>query len=297
MPLSLNLPYQVCYPLTRLARHVRRPGRHCENQDEADYFERQYRDTVNRYNRHMGTLDLVGKTVLDVGSGLGGRALGWLELGASQVINIDINRQELNSGRSIVDERYPLAAKQIDYRHPDEMSAAEQGDVAILFDSFEHLVDPAAVLRELYGWLRADSLVWIGSIGWYHYMASHCTGAHIPIPWCQVFFSETAIIKTIRRLLRSSGYVPNAWERREGLGRWDNVTTLKDRPGEPLNMLSLRQIRRVLKNSAFELLQFRVFGFSGQAHKLARLVSPLSRVPVLRELLHSYYSALLLKRG
>jgi hypothetical protein len=128
-------------------------------------------------------------------------------------------------------------------------------------------------------------------------MASHCTGAHIPIPWCQVLFSETAIIKTIRRLLRSPGYLPNAWERREGLGRWDNVTTLKDRPGEPLNMLSLRQIRRVLRDSSFELLQFRVFGFSGRANKLARLVSPLSSVPLLRELLHSYYTALLLKPG
>jgi SAM-dependent methyltransferase len=302
MSFTLNLPYAACYPLTQLARRIRRPARHQENDDEenddqAAYFERQYRDTANRYKLHMGDLDLVGKTVLDVGSGLGGRALGWLELGAGTVINIDINRQELNAGRAILDERYSRAAKQIVYRHPDEMTAAEQGDVAISFDSFEHLVDPAEVLRQLNGWLRPGGLVWIGSIGWYHYMASHCTGAHIPIPWCQVFFSETAIIKTIRRLLRSPRYVPNDWERREGLGRWDKVTTLKDRPGEPLNMLSLRQIRRVLKDSSFELLQFRVFGFSGRANKLARLLSPLSKVPVLRELVHSYYTALLIKHA
>src|SRR5579864_6538604 len=119
MPLSLNLPYAVCYPLTQLARRLRRRARHQknddqENDDEAAYFERQYRDTANRYKLHMGALDLVGKTVLDVGSGLGGRALGWLDLGAAKVNNIDINRQELDAGRDIVDKRYPLAAKQID---------------------------------------------------------------------------------------------------------------------------------------------------------------------------------------
>ena len=169
------------------------------------------------------------------------------------------------------------------------------GDVAILFDSFEHLTDPSSVLKQIDGWLAPGGRVWISSMGWYNYMASHCTG-HIPIPWCQVLFSESAIIKTIRTLIRSPGYVPNVWERMEGLDRWDNVKTLRDRPGEPLNMLSLRQIRRILKHSPFEVSRLKVVGFGGKSNRYSILASPLAQVPVLEEFFHSSYVAVLAKR-
>ncbi len=294
MAFTLNLPYTVCYPVTQFARRLRsQPG--TAQDDQASYFEQQYRDTNLRYQTHMHDLDVSGKIVLDVGSGLGGRALGWLDLGARHVTNIDINRQELAVGEAILHERYADRSSQVVYRHPDDMTGVSNGDVAILFDSFEHLVDPGALLQQVHGWLRPGGVLWVGSIGWYNYFASHCTSAHIPIPWCQVLFSETAIIKTIRTLLRSPGYTATVWERMEGLGRWDSVTTLRDRPGEPLNMLSLRKIRRVMKASPFEVRQFRVYGFSGKGNRLAPLLSPLAKVPVLQELMHSYYSALLMK--
>ncbi|MGO9598648.1 MAG: class I SAM-dependent methyltransferase [Isosphaeraceae bacterium] len=262
--------------------------------DQAAYFEWQYADTNRRIADHMGGLDFRGKTVLDIGSGLGGRALAWLERGALRVVNVDINRQELRAGRAILDENYSGWSDQIDFLHPDELGDSSIGDLAILFDCFEHLTDPATILKRVYNWLRPGSLVWIGSMGWYNYMASHCM-AHISIPWCQVLFSETAILKTIRTLIRSPGYVPNVWERMEGLGRWDGIVTLRDRPGEPLNMLSLRRIRRVLRDSPFELVQFRVLGFGGKTNRLAVLASPLAQVPVLQEVFHSYYTALLAK--
>ena len=206
MAFTLNLPYAVCYPVTRLARR-RIPARLSGQDDQAYYFEEQYHDTNQRYHTHMRDLDLRGKTVVDVGSGLGGRALGWLDLGATDVTNVDINRQELAAGETILHERYPHRASQIRYRHPDDVVAVKGADVAILFDAFEHLVEPDVVLRQVNGWLRPGGMLWVGSIGWYNYVASHCTSGHIPIPWCQVWFSETAIIKTIRTLLRSPGYV------------------------------------------------------------------------------------------
>ena len=295
MAFTLNLPYSVCYPVTQLARRRLSADTSGMQQDQAAYFEHQYRDTDQRYHMHMSDLELSGRAVIDVGCGLGGRALGWLDLGASHVTNVDINRQELQAGETILCSQYADRAPRVSYRHPDEMTAANSADVAILFDSFEHLVDPGALLRQVHGWLRPGGVLWVGSIGWYNYIASHCTGNHIPIPWCQVLFSETAILKTIRTLLRSPGYTPNVWERMEGLGRWDAVTTLRDRPGEPLNMLSLRQIRRVMRASPFDVQRFRVHGFTGRTNPLARVVAPLTQLPILEEFLHSYYSAILVK--
>jgi 2-polyprenyl-3-methyl-5-hydroxy-6-metoxy-1,4-benzoquinol methylase len=295
MPISLNLPFAICYPLTLMARKLRKRSIPATGQDQQAYFEEQYRSTMSRYQSHMAPLDLAGKVVLDIGCGLGGRALGWLDLHAVRVHNIDINRQELAAGTNALQKHSPHRISQIDYKHPDEMTVEDRGHVAILFDSFEHLVDPAIVLRQAYDWLHPGGQLWIGSIGWYNYMASHCTGSHIPIPWCQLIFSEQAIIKTIRKLLRRQDYIPNVWEQLEGLGRWDHVTTLRDRPGEPLNMLSLRQVRRTLEDSQFKLVDFRVRGFGGNKNKLAKYFAPLARIPILDEVLHSYYTALLVK--
>ncbi len=200
MPFSLNLPFVACDPLTRLARRLRRPARREEREDDdqAAYFEHQYLDTVARYNLHMTGLELSGKTVLDVGSGLGGRALGWLELGAGRVINVDINRQDLAAGRAILDERYAV-------RKADRLSPPRRND--------------------------------------------RC---------------RTRRRSDLVRLLRAP--------RRSGLRLTPGARlvtarqSLLDRPGEPLNMLSPRLIRRIIKESPFELL-------------------------------HSYYTALLIKRA
>lgn len=295
MPLSVNLPYPVCYSLVRLVRWVTPPRRPRESYDQSAYFDHQYHSTEALRRRFMQGVSFEGRVVLDVGSGLGGRAPYWLERGAERVVCIDINRQELAAGSRIFAEKFPGLLGRVEFVHPDEVGSLGFADLAILFDCFEHLVDPPSVLRQCYDWLRPDGLLWIGSFGWYHYAASHCLG-HVPIPWCQILFSERAIIRTIQKVVRAPGYVPNFWEKTEGIGRWDPIETLKDRPGEPLNMLSLRAVRKCLRGCPFEMSQFRVHGFSGRSNPLARPFSILSKIPVLNELFHSYYTALLTKR-
>jgi SAM-dependent methyltransferase len=252
----------------------------------------QYSSSARIEQRFMRSISLHGKAVLDVGCGLGGRAPYWLECGAARVIGIDINRQELDEGRRILRGRFPQYADHIRFVHPDDLLESSFADVAILVDVFEHLTSPAGALESCHRWLKPGGILWIGSIGWYHYLASHCL-SHIPIPWCQILFSETAIIRTIDDLLHSPDYVPNVWERIEGIDRWRGIRTLKDRPGEPLNMLSLNAVRRVLSASPFHVTRFDVHGFSAGAGGVARSLSFLAKVPVAREMFHSYYTATL----
>jgi SAM-dependent methyltransferase len=294
MSFSLNFPEWLCYRVARRARRSAGAGAD-KYFDQAEYFEQQYRTTGMMRERFFAELRVGGKVVLDLGSGLGGRAPYWMEQGAARVICVDVNRAELSAGRAILARKFPHLSDKIEFCHPEELTEKNFADVAVMVDVFEHLVNPLEVLGQAHEWLRSGGELWSGSIGWYNYMASHC-GAHIPVPWCQVLFSERAILGTIRRIIHEPGYAANFWERTEGLGRWDEVRTLKDRPGEPLNMLSLRQVRRVLAESPFEVEEFAVFGFSGRTNAIARCVSFLSRVPVVRELCHSYYTVRLKKR-
>jgi len=262
--------------------------------DQAAYFLHQFDSSARMSQRFMQDVTFDDKIVLDVGSGLGGRAPYWIKCGARTVHCIDINQQELAAGQAILAQKHPELTSRITFRCPAEIVERDFADLAILFDTFEHLSDPAAVLDQCFQWLKPGGVLWVGAIGWYHYMASHCLG-YIPIPWCQVLFSEQAIIRTIQRISKSPDYVPNVWDRIDGLDRWDKVTTLKDRPGEPLNMLSLRAVRKIMRASKFRLAEFKVHGFGGTRYLLARPASFLARIPVARELFHSYYTAILTK--
>lgn len=280
--------------MTRWCRALRGASGSAAARSSADYVAYQYESTERLRRRFFSNLDFMNCAVADVGSGLGGRAPFFIEAGARRVDCIDINRAELAAGSQIVAERFPAAAGRIRFAHPDDYQPCDGIDVAMVIDAFEHLVDPAAVLAQIYRWLRPGGLLWIGSFGWYHYLASHCL-EHIPIPWCHVLFSERAILDTIRAIIHARGYQPNLWERLEGLDRWDGVTTLRDRPGEPLNMLSLRGVRKALQSSPFELQSFQVFGLRGGRGAVGRMAGVAARVPLLNELLHSYYAAVLVK--
>lgn len=292
MPLSLNLPYAFCRPITRFARDIsRKQPAHARHLDQTNYFDTQVHSSARQAARFMQEFPFRGR-LIDVGCGLGGRALHWLERGAEHVVNVDINLQEIQTGRGILASRFPDRVNQITFALPSEVPA-HSADGAILLDSFEHLTDPAAVLADVHRWLRPGGIVWIGSIGWYHYLASHCLG-HVPLPWCQVFFSERAILDTIRSVIREPGYKPYVWEEMEGIGRWDGIKSLRDRPGEPLNMLSLRACKRVMAQSEFELREFRAYPLG--AGRLGPLGKILAHTPMLRELFHGYYTATLRRK-
>ena len=294
MPVSLNLPSPVCLPLARLARALHGVRAAATVQSSAEYIEYQYRSSETLRRRFLHEIDLQDRVVADVGSGLGGRAPYFVEAGARRVYCIDINRAELTTGSQIIAERFPRAAQRIEFAHPDAFRPHDAIDLALLVDSFEHFVNPAEVLQQVYAWLRPGGLLWIGSFGWYHPRASHCL-EHVPIPWCQLFFSEKAILDTIRSIIHGRGYEPNLWERLEGLDRWNGVETLRQRPGEPLNMLSLRGVRQVLRSSPFELRSFRVHALRSGRGKAGRVAALAARLPLINEVFHSYYTAVLVK--
>lgn len=294
MAFSLHLPTFILRSMT-----LRSHRRHPRTWDAAitspeEYFLRQLRDTPRLVQRFLPAVPFTNAVVMDVGGGLGGRAPAWLNLGASRVWNVDINRPELDLGQRILARVAPTHAGQVHFAHPDELSGCLQADVALLVDAFEHLEHPREVLDLCARHLAPGGLLWIGSIGWYNYMASHCLG-HIPLPWCQVLFSDRAIIDTIQALLRDPAYRRTYWDDSEGIARWDGISSLKDRPGEPLNQLSLRRIRRALRHSEFELQTFQLYP-PREDRLIGAVIRPLLRLPVFSELFHGYYTAVLRRR-
>jgi SAM-dependent methyltransferase len=296
MAFSLNLPYAICKPASIIARRLRPVSTEAMGRatDLRAYYRWQYDTTRKFLDRFWSDLDFTGKTVLDFGSGLGGRAPFLIAQGASEVICLDINAGELELGRQYTAEMFPDTAHRIHFLEPHQLDSRHRADIALLVDCFEHFSTPEQTLSQVISLLRPGGMAWIGSIGWLHHAASHCN-CYIPIPWCQAIFSERAIIRAIQDFQHAPDFVPTQWDEIEGVDRWDRITSLKDRPGEPLNLLNLRQIRALLTRSEFELLEFKTWPISGGRGPLAPVLRPLARLPLTREFFHSYYTAVLKK--
>src|SRR6202043_3963397 len=109
------------------------------------------RSTERLIRRFADSIEIENKIILDVGAGLGGRAPWFIERGAKAVYCMDINRQELEVGRQIMNRLFPPSlASRVLFTHPKDLKQESFGDVAFLIDSFEHLTDPLAVLHDVH---------------------------------------------------------------------------------------------------------------------------------------------------
>ena len=83
MSFTVGLPYPVCLFATKIARKLSRNNVPASRFDQQTYFEEQFRSTERLINRFAGSIEIENKVILDVGSGLGGRApwfiVGWGE--------------------------------------------------------------------------------------------------------------------------------------------------------------------------------------------------------------------------
>jgi SAM-dependent methyltransferase len=112
---------------------------------ESDYAERSVPRFLDRFD---GRLDFAGKTVLDVGCGLGVLSLEAARRGAAEVVGIDLGGVE--SAQRYLRERAPELADRVRFLETDGSLGAVAGrqfDLVLSKDSFEHYADPESFIR------------------------------------------------------------------------------------------------------------------------------------------------------
>jgi len=82
-------------------------------------------------------------------------------------------------------------------------------------------------------------------------------------------------------------YVPAAWDSNPPIDRWRGIYDLRDRPGEHLNKITIREMKKLVRNSIFPHARLTIIGF-GDQHSFLRLLNPLRHVLFLQEVFHSY---------
>ncbi len=145
----------------------------------------------------FGDLNLEDKLVLDVGCGMGSNIKYLYACGARVVVAFDIDLCQLRNTRAAFVDSVQTCllaanAEWMPFRN-------DVFDVLVATDTFEHLRDVEAVLRECYRVLRPGGELLLYYPPFYAPWGAHMVN-WIRVPWCQVFFSESTIMRVARRL-------------------------------------------------------------------------------------------------
>lgn len=232
-------------------------------------------------------VDIRGKDLLDLGSSDGSLARLYPERGAQRVIGVDVDADLVAQAKKLERPGLSFAVCTTDeIPLPDECV-----DVIICYDVFEHVTQPAAVLRECRRVLRPGGQMLIGTWGWYHPYAPHLWTT-MPVPWAHVFFSERTVMRTCRRVYNSPWYTPMACDVDEKGQKLPDKYTLEYIPEAYLNKLLIRDFERVFRESGLAYaVHPRPF-----SSKWARWTKVFLRVPWLREFVTAYIWVVLHKR-
>ncbi len=245
----------------------------------AAYFQWEFDQAERSYSAFQPHINLKGKDVVDVGSGLGGKTLFHLQKGARSVTGLDISQTNAQIAQSCFATREPDRSQRpwLVVADAAAMPFAEGSfDLAISTYTFEHVADPAGVLKEMHRVVRPGGEVFISFPPYFSPWGAHLTD-WIYFPWCQVLFSEQALLNAARAI-EETGRV------HASLPDFARVDLAGAAELPHVNKLTVREFERILQASPLEVLRktYRPVGVQ-KARVLRPILSLLTKIPLLRE--------------
>lgn len=230
---------------------------------EGERLERGLASTRRFLRRLPADLDVRGRSVLDLGCGLGETCIVLAQQGARRVLGVDIGNVDAN--RSILRERYPQLEAIVEFRGVGIEAGRlgdERFDIVLSKDTFEHVGDPEGYVEEMKAALAPGGLVVIG----FGPLWKSPFGGHIdfmsPMPWAHLLFPEDAIMEERRR-----------FRPEEDARRFEDIKG-------GLNRMTLERFEGIMARSG---LRRRAVAINQSDGRLVGLMKAPSRVPALRE--------------
>jgi SAM-dependent methyltransferase len=232
------------------------------------HYERDFRASFHSMEKFVrrfeGRLDFQGKTILDVGSGLGSPAFLMARRGAARVLGVDIVPNNIAFAEGQRRGDYADVADRVEFRLIRDFSdlAAERFDIILSKDSFEHYDDPESFVPAMLPHLADGGQIVIG----FGPLWKSPYGGHIKymtrLPWAHLVFPERVIMRERRR------FFPDA-----------PAATFRDFVGG-LNKMTLARFLALIRTNGLEPSYFRI---NASEHPLSPLLTAIARLPFARE--------------
>ena len=147
---------------------------------------------------------LCGRTVLDFGSGYGGRTVEYKQLGAARVAGVEPFKNVVELSRRYAEYRRVADVEFTVCGHDTIPYADESFDVVISYDVLEHVADPRTSVAEICRVLRPGGLS-INVFPVYFGAYSHHLDYLVNIPGLHWLFSAHTLVKAINSILERRG--------------------------------------------------------------------------------------------
>lgn len=256
--------------LNRIFRRPRVEGR----ESSAAYSDWEYRwgrSLVREYLEPAG--DIVGKRVLDVGCGLGGKTVAYGEAGAAEAYGTDLSIEHAGASARFAGMRERAFRWGFFVGDAARLPVtAGAFDVVVANDAMEHFAEPEAALGEMARATKPGGAVWVFFTPHFSPLGSHLYD-YLYTPWCHLLFRrediEGAVGEVLRR--RFPEWTPEEVDRK----RADIMRSYDTE----LNRMSIRRFKRMVARIpdlevVYEELRPAKF----------RSLRFLTRIPLLREL-------------
>lgn len=240
-------------------------------------------DGAAKLQRFLGSdawREFEGRSVLDLGCGEGAEAVAVALAGAAHVYGTDVQPARLTAARHLAARQG--VADRCTFLHADEdrdqiQALAGQIDCAFSLDAFEHFAQPEAILATFHRLLAPGGKLLI-SFGppWKNPYGSHMRFFN-RWPWIHLLFREETVM-AVRSLYRQD------WARR-----------YQDVEGG-LNRMTVARFRQLIRESPFDVEQFRAVPLSSRFVNSRALWTRLCALPPWREYLTSVVLCTLVKR-
>jgi SAM-dependent methyltransferase len=219
------------------------------------------------FARFSEALDVHGKSVLDVGCGLGETCVEAALRGATRVVGLDIRQSVIDRARDILAQTQPRLLPHITFMCTDgslRELGAQDFDVVLSKDSFEHYAEPERSLAAMAGFVKPGGVVAIG----FSPLWRSPWGGHIDymtrLPWAHLLFPEPVIMAERRR-----------FRPEEHAARFEDVSG-------GLNKMTLARFLRIVGASG---MQVSYLATNVSSNPAVRILKAVSRIPALRELM------------
>src|SRR5689334_3486978 len=119
------------------------------------YFRRGEWDNPRFWSRLGERPDVRGLRVLEIGSGWGSLCVDLAQAGAERVVGLDLKQNLVDFAREYVRQRFPELESRVTFEAMELKDyPAEQFDIVVSKDSFEHILDLDQMLSEMKRRLR-----------------------------------------------------------------------------------------------------------------------------------------------
>jgi SAM-dependent methyltransferase len=245
-----------------------------ERGTQTEYAEWEFQNAAGSLQHFSPYLELSGRSILDVGCGVGGKSVYLALQGAREVVAIDIDDDRITEARSFAKSK---SAQNIRFETGDSCSLDHPDnyfDLILFNDAFEHISDPSKTLEECYRILRPG-----GRIGLLFPPYNSPWGAHlfthIRIPWAHLFFQDDVLVRfwqeqDSKKRLHSKD-MPFTARRTNMI---NSATSVPD-------MMSLNQMTISRFESIVSSVPLTVVSYS--LHVPGKLLNFLGRIPFIRE--------------